>query len=161
MLEFQYMKKDKVKRKSKAVIEKLGDVPFKTISEQKEFRDKIRLQVLKQLETAKAIEELTKQPEYNFFREKFEKGMHCRYGKSQGDIVHVFMNDDGIQIELNENANSSDKNQTLLVGTMVKSLSESLIASYYRAYGYITNDGEGSEFENKFLTKDPARKKNN
>ena len=137
---FLYQAMKDQKKRSRAAREKLGDLPFNSISEQKEFRDKVRRKVIRQLETAKAIEEFTKHPEYRFFREKFEKGMHCRYGKDVNDIVHVYMNDNGIQVDLNENVNSEDQNQTLLVGTLVKSLSESLIASYYRAYGYIPSE---------------------
>ncbi len=133
------------KKRSRAARERLGDLPFNSISEQKEFREKVRRKVVWQLETAKAVEEFTKHSEYKFFREKFEKGMHCRYGQGQGDIAHVYMNDEGIQVDLNENVNSEDQNQTLLVGTLVKSLSEALIASYYRAYGYIPAEADHKE----------------
>ena len=132
MLKFSAMStKTKQKKRSRAAREKLEGLPFSTISEQKEFREKVRRKVVRQLETAKALEELTKHPEYQFFRKKFEQGMRCRYGNGFYEIVHVYMNDEG--------------NVTLLVGTLVKSLSESLIASYYRAYGYIPTKAEQKE----------------
>lgn len=131
-------------KRSRVVREKFAHLPFKTVSEQKEFRDKIRKKVLKQLETARAMEELTSHPDYSFFKKKFEQGMHCRYGRKNDDIVHVYLDDDGIQVEVNENVNTEDK---ALVGTLVKSLSESLITSYYRAYGYVPSELDPSQEE--------------
>lgn len=136
------MKTERPIKKSRAAREKLQELPFKTVSEQKHMREEIELQVARQLETARAFERLTQHPDYQFFKEKFRKGMHCRYGNSDGDIVHVFMDDEGIQVTLNENVNSKDKHQRLLIGVIMTSLTESLLTSYYRAYGYLPQDAD-------------------
>jgi hypothetical protein len=143
MLELTDMsEKERPNKKSRAAREKLGDLPFKTVSEQKQLREEIEMQVARQLETARAFERLTQHPDYQFFKEKFQKGMHCRYGEAEGDIVHVYMNDDGIQVTLNEKVNSKDKHQRLLIGVIMTSLTESLLTSYYRAYGYLPHDAD-------------------
>ena len=108
--------------------------------------DRIRRDVLARLETSKAMEEFTKQKEYKFFKEKFQKGMSCRYGSDLDDIVHVSLNDSGIQIEISEAAKETEnQNELELIGQLVKSMSNSLVISYFGAMGYLPRDSVYSE----------------
>ena len=121
------------KQRTNSAKQKLGEQPFRTVSEKKEFIDRIRKNVLAKLETSKAMEEFTKRDEYKFFKEKFRKGMSCRYGTNHDDIVHVSLTDEGIQVEISEAANELD-----LICQLVKSMSNSLVISYFEAMGYLS-----------------------
>ena len=130
-----------VKQRSNSAKQKLGEQPFRTVSEKKDFVDRIRRNVLARLETSKAMEEFTKQDEYKFFKEKFEKGMSCCYGADRDDIVHVSLSDDGIQVEISEAAKETkNQNELDLIGQLVKSMSNSLVISYFEAMGYLPRD---------------------
>ncbi len=129
------------RQRSNSAKQKLGEQPFRTVSEKKEFVDRIRRNVLARLETSKAMEEFTKQDEYKFFKEKFQKGMSCRYGADRDDIVHVSLSDDGIQIEISETAKETkNQNELDLIGQLIKSMSNSLVISYFEAMGYLPRD---------------------
>ena len=132
-----------VKQRSNSAKQKLGEQPFRTVSEKKDFVDRIRRNVLARLETSKAMEEFTKQDEYKFFKEKFQRGMSCRYGTDRDDIVHVSLSDEGIQVEISEAAPSKEtknQNELDLIGQLVKSMSNSLVISYFEAMGYLPRD---------------------
>ncbi len=144
---------EKPKRKSKAAIDKLGGRPFKTIGEYNLFKEEIHRSVLKQLEIARAMEEYTKLTDYKFFRENFSKGMHCAYGSGNDDIVHVFMDDDGIQIKVCDDLPNHPQSEKELVGILVKAMSESLVGSYYKSLGYLPSDAATQEEISSMLHK--------
>ena len=126
------------KQKSNSAKDKLKNQPFRTVAEKKEFVDKIKRDTLARLETAKAMEEFTAEPEYAFYKDKFRKGMSCSYGSDLDDIVHVSLNDDGIKIKISETAKETDnENERELIGHLIKSMSQSMVASYYEAMGYL------------------------
>ena len=134
------------KQRSNSAKKKLGEQPFRTVAEKKEFTDKIRKEVLARLETARAMEEFTNQEEYKFFKEKFKKGMSCKYGPDTDDIVHVSLNDGGIQVVISEAAKETEnQNELELIGQLVKSMSNSLVSSYFDAMGYTPKDNVQSE----------------
>lgn len=129
------------KQRSRSAKDKLGGQPFRTVSEKKDFVDKIRKDVLIRLETARAMEYFTNQDDYKFFKEKFNKGMSCKYGTDLEDIVKVSLNDGGIEIEISETAKRTDnQNELELIGQLVKSMSNSLTISYFEAMGYLGRD---------------------
>jgi len=133
------------RQKSNSAKEKLKDQPFRTVTEKKEFVDKIRRETLARLETAKAMEEFTKNPDYAFYKEKFRKGMSCSYG-ADVDIVHVSLDDDGIKVTISETAKETkNENELKLIGQLVESTSNSLILSYYEAMGYISRHNISSD----------------
>lgn len=129
------------KQRSNSAKKKLAEQPFRTVSEKKDFVDNIRKEVLARLETARAMEEFTSQDEYKFFKEKFKKGMFCRYGAETDDIVHVSLDDNGVQVVISEAAKETkNQNELELIGQMVKSLSNSVVISYFEAMGYLPKD---------------------
>ena len=129
------------KQRSNSAKQKLNEQPFRTVSEKKEFVDNIRRNVLSRLETAKAMENFVKQDEYKFFKEKFQKGMSCRYRSDGDDIIHVSLGDDGIQVEISEaGKETQNQNELDLIGQLIKSMSSSLIVSYFEAMGYLSKD---------------------
>ena len=128
-------------QRSNSAKQKLGEQPFRTVTEKKEFIDRIRRNVLARLETSKAMKEFTKQDEYKFFKEKFQKGMSCRYGADRDDIVHVSLCDNGIQVEISEAVKETkNQNELDLIDQLVKSMSHSLVISYFEAMGYLPKD---------------------
>ena len=149
-----------IKQRSNSAKQKLGEQPFRTVTEKKEFVDRIRRHVLARLETSKAMEEYTNQDEYKFFKQKFQKGMFCRYGTDRDHIVHVSLSDKGIQIEISESAKESkNQNELDLVGQLVKSMSNSLVISYFEAMGYLRRDPLSSEIDPDIHPKPSPKKK--
>ncbi|MBB1180636.1 hypothetical protein DSM05_15955, partial [Pseudomonas sp. FW305-3-2-15-E-TSA4] len=67
--------------------------------------------------------------EYQFFIETFQKGLLCKYGENNGNLVRVFLGKDGIQIAINEEMKSTENSEALL-GVLIKSMSESFMANY-------------------------------
>ena len=126
------------KQRSNSAKKNLGSKPFRTVSEFKEFRENIRREVSRRLETAKAMEEMTSDdPEYAFFKERFKNGMSCKYGANQDDIVNVSLTDK-IEITISEEAKeSATQNERELIGQLVKGMSNSLTISYFEAMGYL------------------------
>jgi len=140
--------KTMVKQRSNSAKKKLDNQPFRTVAEKKEFVDKIKKDVLARLETAKAMEEFTNQPEYAFYKEKFEKGMSCKYGADIDDIVHVSLTDDGIQIKISDSAKDTEnKNELELIGHLVRAMSQSSLTSYYEAMGYLPREKAQPNFD--------------
>lgn len=134
------------KQRSNSAKKKLGEQPFRTVTEKKDFVEKIRKEVLARLETARAMEEFTNQEEYKFFKEKFKKGMSCRYGSDIDDIVRVSLDDGGIQVEISESAKDTEnQNELELIGQLVKSMSNSIVISYFEAMGYLPRETAQSE----------------
>lgn len=126
------------KQKSNSAKAKLKNQPFRTVTEKKEFADKIRRDVLGRLEYAKAMEEFTNEPEYQFYKDRFKKGMTCRYGEDTDDIVSVSLTDEGIEVLVSEKAKGDiTENERHLLGQLVQSTSRSLISSYYESLGYL------------------------
>ena len=127
------------KQRSNSAKKKLKQQPFRTLSEKKEFIEKIRREVLGRLETARAMEEFTAQKEYQFFKQKFEKGMFYRYRTDNGDeIVHVSISDNGIQMLVSERVKEiENQNELNLIGQLAKGMSDGLVASYFEAMGYL------------------------
>ena len=139
-----------VKQRSNSGKEQLKGQPFRTVTEKKEFVDQIRRETLGRLETARAMEEFTSRPEYAFYKEKFQKGMSCSYGADLDDIVHVSLSDDGIKIEISETAkDSQNENELELIGQLVKSMSNSLVVSYFEAMGYLPRNNDAKEIPSK------------
>ena len=142
------------RQRSNSAKRKLGEQPFRTVSDKKEFVDKIKKSVLARLETAKAMEEFTKDEEYQFFKDKFKKGMKCRYGADTDDIVHVSLDDEGIQVIISEQAKESkNQNELDLIGQMIESMSNSLVISYFEAMGYLDKDGSNPEIKSSIFSK--------
>ena len=130
------------KQRNSSAKQKLKQEPFRTPSEKKEFVEKIRREVLGRLEIARAMEEFTAQKEYQFFKQKFEKGMFYRYSNENIDeIVHVSINDSGIQVIISERAKEiENQNELNLIGQLAKGMSDSFVVSYFEAMGYLPKD---------------------
>lgn len=116
--------------------EKLAGTPFQTAEELKGAQAEILEETWRELERARARKQLVQKEEYRFFVETFEKGLLCKYGESNDNLVRVFLGPNGIQIAINEEMKSAENSEALL-GVLVKSMSESFIASYLKAMGLI------------------------
>lgn len=116
--------------------EALAGTPFATAEELKKARAEILEETWRELERARAKKQLLEKDEYKFFVETFQKGLLCKYGESNDNLVRVFLGPDGIQIAINEEMKSTENSENLL-GVLVKSMSESFMANYLKAMGVI------------------------
>lgn len=124
--------------------EKLAGTPFKSASELNEAREEILKETWCQLEKARATKELVKKDEYRFFVDVFRRGLLCKYGESNDNLVRVFLSEDGVQIAINEEMRSQENNEYLL-GALIKSMSESFLANYLRAMGILPPTDVGGD----------------
>jgi hypothetical protein len=124
------------KKTTNVTHERLTGLPFKKASDLKKAQDQIHFAVWQRLEEAKAIDSLTRRPEYQFWREEFARGLTCRYGDEGDDLVRVYSDGVGIKIAVNEAMNTQESSEALL-GTLVKSMSESFATTYYKAKGIL------------------------
>src|ERR1700738_4342047 len=116
---------ESVESKGKNVtLEKLAGLPFKTATELKNAQEEVQLAIWKRLEEAKAIDALTKRPEYKFWRDEFESGLVCAYGEKNENLVRVYSNGPGIKVNINKELASSIPSSEALLGVLVKSMSE-------------------------------------
>jgi hypothetical protein len=126
--------------------ERLAGTPFQTAEELKGAQAEILEETWREFERARARKQLVQKDEYRFFIETFEKGLLCKYGESNDNLVRVFLSPNGIQIAINEEMKSAENSESLL-GVLVKSMSESFIASYLKAMGLIPNSETHTENE--------------
>jgi hypothetical protein len=116
--------------------EALAGTPFDTAEELKKARNEILEETWRELERARAKKQLLEKDEYKFFIETFRKGLFCKYGENNDNLVRVFLGPDGVQIVINEELKSVEHDQNLL-GVLIKSMSESFISNYLKAMGVI------------------------
>ena len=82
--------------------ERLAGTPFQSAEELKRVQAEILEENWRELERARVRKELVKKEEYRFFVETFERGLLCRYGESNDNLVRVFLSSNGIEIAINE-----------------------------------------------------------
>jgi hypothetical protein len=118
--------------------EKLSGLPFKSARHWKEAQDAVLMQVWRRMEEAKVINELVKRPEYSFWHEEFREGLVCAYGeKSDVNLVRVFSEGNGIKIQINRSLADAAPSAEQVLGALVRAMSESFAATYYRAKGIL------------------------
>ena len=94
--------------------ERLAGTPFSSMSELNTASDEIRKDTWSQLERAKIKRELIEKPEYSFFLEPFKKGMVCKYGEKNDNLVRVHLNKEGgIEVDINEEMKSAENSGAL------------------------------------------------
>ena len=137
--------------------ERLSGTPFSSMSEMSQASDEIRRDAWNQLERAKIKRELLSKDEYKFFLEPFKKGMICKYGEQNDNLVRVFLGDDGgIEIDINEEMKSAE-NSGALLSALIKSTSDSLFSNYLKSMDIITPADPADEQET--AVKKPVAKK--
>lgn len=118
--------------------EKLAGLPFKSARQWKEAQEAVLMQVWRRMEEAKVINELVKRGEFSFWSEEFEEGLVCGYGeKSDVNLVRVFSSGKGIKIQINRSLADAAPSAEHVLGALVKAMSESFAATYYRAKGIL------------------------
>ncbi len=125
--------------------EKLVDLPFSSAKLLKEAQDEVRLQVWRRLEEAKVIHQMLKKENYKFWTEEFTKGLTCSYeAASSNRLVRVFSNEEGIHICINRGIADNAPASEAILKTLVKAMSESFSATYYRAKGIVHPSEKGN-----------------
>jgi len=122
--------------------DKLKGTPFSTAEELKKAQNEILDDTWRKLEKAKAKRELTKREEYSFFVETFRRGMVCRYGEKDDNLVRVTLEkDNSIQISISEEMKSQENSEHLL-GVLIESMSSSFLSNYLKAMDIVEDDSE-------------------
>ena len=117
--------------------ERLAGLPFSNASELKSAQHEILLAAWARLEQARAIDELTKREEYQFWREEFAQGLVCAYGEATDALVRVFSDSPGIKIAINQDLATTIPSSEAILGVLVKSMSEAFANTYYKAKGIL------------------------
>lgn len=142
-------KKDKKQPSQNVTFEKLSDLPFKTAKALKDAQHEVHMHIWRRLEEARALHQLLDREEYSFWHKEFQQGLVCGYGEKTDNLVRVYSQGQGIQIDINKDLASSVPTSEGLLGTLVKSMSESFATTYYKAKGILPVAGSDSEAEKK------------
>lgn len=125
--------------------DKLRGTPFTSAEELKKAQAEILEETWRKLEKAKAKRELTKKEEYSFFVETFRKGMVCKYGEKNDNLVRVSLDaDSSIKISISE-AMRTKENSEHLLGVLIESMSSSFLTNYLKAMDIVEDDREVEE----------------
>ena len=125
--------------------DKLRGTPFTSAEELKKAQAEILEETWRKLEKAKAKRELTKKEEYSFFVETFRKGMVCKYGEKNDNLVRVSLDaDSSIKISISE-AMRTKENSEHLLGVLIESMSSSFLTNYLKAMDIVEDDREIEE----------------
>lgn len=125
---------------------KLKGTPFSTAEELKKAQAEILEETWRKLEKAKAKRELTNKEEYSFFVETFRKGMVCKYGEKDDNLVRITLEpDNSVMISISEEMKSKESSEQLL-GVLIESMSSSFLSNYLKAMDIVEED----EAEEKF-----------
>ena len=122
--------------------DKLKGTPFSTAEELKKAQSEILEETWRKLEKARAKRELIKKEEYSFFIETFKRGMICKYGEKDDNLVRVSLGDDqSIIISISEQMKSKENSEHLL-GVLIESTSSSFLSNYLKAMDIVEEDTE-------------------
>lgn len=125
--------------------DKLKGTPFSTAEELKKAQAEILEDTWRRLEKAKTKRELTKKEEYSFFVETFRKGMVCKYGEKDDNLVRVSLDEDSsVRISISEDMRSKENSEHLL-GVLIESMSSSFLTNYLKAMDIVEDDTEIEE----------------
>ncbi len=121
---------------------KLKGTPFSTAEELKKAQQEILEETWRKLEKARAKQELTKREEYSFFVDTFRKGMVCKYGEKDDNLVRVSLQEDqSIKISISEEMKTKENSEHLL-GVLIESMSTSFLSNYLKAMDIVEEDSE-------------------
>lgn len=132
----------KSQKMTNVTLEKLSDLPFESAKELKEAQHEVQMHIWRRLEEAKTLNQLLKKDEYAFWHDEFKNGLVCGYGEKTSNLVRVYSKGEGIQIDINKDLAASVPTSEALLGTLVKSMSESFANTYYSAKGILDHPTE-------------------
>lgn len=136
---------------------KLKGTPFNSGEELKTAQSEILEETWRQLEKARVRKELTQKEEYRFFVETFEKGMVCKFGEEDDNLVRVSIALDGtINISISKSQRSKENGDPLL-SVLIESMSSSFLSNYLKAMGIL--GVESIEAKESLLQMQSKRKK--
>lgn len=119
--------------------EKLAGLPFDSAKTWKEAQDAVLMQVWRRMEEARVIHDMIKRPEYSFWLSEFREGLVCSYGeKGDSNLVRVFSEGNGVKIAINRSLADAAPSAEAVLGSLVKSMSESFATTYYKAKGILS-----------------------
>lgn len=134
-------KRPPTEKKGNPTLERLAGLPFSSAAELKAEEKLVRLAAWRQLESARAYNELLQREEYAFWDEYFRAGIACRFAKEDGNLVRVFSEGKEIRVLINNDFAGDGKAPEKMLGALVRSLSETFTLTYFRARGMLPIDG--------------------
>ena len=122
--------------------DKLKGTPFASAEELKKAQAEILEETWRKLEKAKAKRELTSKEEYSFFVETFRKGMVCKYGEKDDNLVRITLEpDNSVMISISEDMKTKENSEHLL-GVLIESMSSSFLTNYLKAMDIVEETDE-------------------
>lgn len=122
--------------------DKLKGTPFSSAEELKKAQSEILEETWRKLEKAKAKRELTNKEEYSFFVETFRKGMVCKYGEKDDNLVRITLeSDNSVMISISEDMKTKENSENLL-GVLIEAMSSSFLSNYLKAMDIVEEDSE-------------------
>lgn len=133
--------------------QRLEGTPFTLATDFNAAKERILKEEWEQLEHARARKQLLERDEYAYIINRFRKGLSCEFGNSNNKLFRVFIDKDGAtQVALDEKMKSGENNE-VLIGILIKSLSESFEKNYLKTMKIISEndfDGNESKVDKKF-----------
>lgn len=134
------MKRKRKERSTNITKERLAGTPFNSAAEMNAASEELRREAWNQLERARIKRELLAKEEYKFFLEPFQKGMTCKYIETDDNLVRVFLTENGVEVDINEEMKTAE-NSGALLSALIRSTSDSLFSNYLRSMDII-NDSD-------------------
>lgn len=152
------MRKKKKNSQTNITKERLSGTPFNSAAEMNAASDELRREAWSQLEKARIKRELLSKEEYKFFLEPFQKGMSCKYVNKDENLVRVYLAEDGIEVDINEEMKSAE-NSGALLDALIRSTSDSLFSNYLRSMDIIGDSESNPERDSDRKRRSPNKPK--
>jgi hypothetical protein len=154
------MKKLKKSKASNITKERLAGTPFNSAAEMNAASEELRREAWSQLEKARIKRELLSKEEYEFFLEPFHKGMTCKYVDKDENLVKLYLADNGVKVDINEEMKSSESSGALLTA-LIRSTSDSLLSNYLKSMDIISDKEALAENESETQKRVSRRRRGN
>lgn len=114
--------------------------PFSTVNEMNKASHEIHLAAWKRLEAGRTFKELLETERFSYAKEELHRGISCKYGPNQDELVRVYSEGVGIQIAINPNmANEVEKSESY-IESVIRATAEPFAKSYYQMKGLSPGD---------------------
>ena len=132
---------------------RLEGTPFTTATQFNAARERILQDEWEQLEHARARKQLLERKEYEYIINRFKKGLSCEFGNSNNKLFRVYIDEEmATQVALDEKV-KSEANNEVLIGILIKSLSEAFEANYLKTMKILPEKNYGIEKKKEKRTK--------
>lgn len=118
--------------------ERLKGTPFTKAEELKKASQELRKKTWEQLEKARIFNEIIEKPEYECVKKEFKEGLRCKYSDDDAsNLIRVYSKGVGVEVDINKNLVKDIPHSGAFVETLIRSLGDTFLKSYYQAKGII------------------------